>query len=245
MKKILIIGASSAIAQATARLYCKEGVHFYLIGRNEEKLEIVKDDLITRGAEQVDLDATNPVSLEENESQIKRARQSLGEIDLALIAHGDLPDQKECEASARKTIKALTINSVSVISLATLIAHHLEEQNKGTLVVLSSVAGDRGRASNYVYGAAKSSVSTFLEGLSYRLNGTGVSVITVKPGFVDTPMTEEFEKGWLWTQPETIALGIKKAIEKQKSVVYLPWFWRWIMRVIKIIPRTIFKRLSL
>ncbi len=132
-----------------------------------------------------------------------------------------------------------------MISLATIITNIFEERNKGILVVLSSVAGDRGRASNYIYGAAKSSVSTFLEGLSDRLNGTGVSVITIKPGFVDTPMTEGIDKGLLWAQPETIAEGIKKAVEKRKNVVYLPWFWKWIMLVIKIIPRMIFKRLSL
>ena len=245
MKNILIIGASSAIAQATARLYCNEGVHFYLVGRNQEKLEIVKEDLVTRGAEKVDIDSTDPVKLEENELLLSRAAQSLGEIDLALIAHGDLPDQKQCETSAKNTVRSLTINSVSVISLATIITNLFEEQKKGVLVVLSSVAGDRGRASNYVYGAAKSSVSTFLEGLSARLQRTGVSVITIKPGFVDTPMTETFEKGLLWVKPESIAVGIKNAIEKRKTVVYLPWFWRWIMLVIKFIPDFIFRRLPL
>lgn len=245
MKKILIIGASSAIAQATARLYCKDNAEFYLVGRNQEKLEIVKNDLITLGAAKAEVDVTDPVKLEDNELIISRAVASMDTIDLALIAHGNLPNQKQCEQSAKKTIKALMINSVSVISLATLISTLFETQNKGVLVVLSSVAGDRGRVNNYVYGAAKSSVSTFLEGLSYRLNGTSISVITIKPGFVDTPMTEEFDKGLLWAQPETIAVGIKKAIEKRKSVVYLPWFWRWIMLVIKIIPRTIFKRLSI
>lgn len=245
MKHILIIGATSAIAQATARHYCQAGTSFYLVGRNQEKLDIVKDDLLTRGAASVEVDVTDPVKLEEHEILISRASLSLEKIDLALIAHGDLPDQKECETSARKTIKALTINSVSVISLATIISDLFEEQHQGVLVVLSSVAGDRGRASNYVYGAAKSSVSTFLEGLSDRLSDSGVSVITVKPGFVDTPMTEAFEKGLLWAQPETIADGIVKAVENRKSVVYLPWFWKWIMLVIRHIPRSIFRRLNL
>ena len=245
MKKILIIGASSAIAQATAKLYCNEEVHYYLVGRNKGKLDIIKEDLLTRGARKVDIDAADPVKSKHHEFLITRAALSLGKVDLALIAHGDLPDQKQCEKSAQKTINALVINSLSVISLVTIITNLFEDQNNGVLVVLSSVAGDRGRASNYIYGAAKSSVSTFLEGLSYRLNGTGVSVITIKPGFVDTPMTEEFDKGLLWAPPETIAAGIKKAVEKRKSIVYLPWFWKWIMLAIKIIPRTIFKRLSL
>ncbi len=245
MKKILILGASSAIAQATARLYCNEDTHYYLVGRNKKKLGIVKEDLLTRGAGKIDIDVANPAKSEFHEFLISRAVLSLGQIDLALIAHGNLPDQKQCEKSASKTINALVINSLSVISLATIITNLFEERNKGVLVVLSSVAGDRGRASNYIYGAAKSSVSTFLEGLSYRLNGTGISVITIKLGFVDTPMTEEFDKSFLWAQPETIAEGIKKAVEKRKSVVYLPWFWKWIMLVIKMIPAVVFKRLSL
>lgn len=245
MKKILIIGASSAIAQATAKLFCEKDSEFYLVGRNKNKLEIVRDDLITRGASKVDIDITDPVKLSEHEFLLSRAELTLGEIDLALIAYGDLPDQKECEASARKTIKALTISGVSVISLATEITHLFEKQKKGVLVVLSSVAGDRGRASNYIYGAAKSSVSTFMQGLSHRLHGTNIHAILVKPGFVDTPMTEQFEKGPLWADPATIAEGIKKAVERRKSEVYLPWFWFGIMAVIKNIPNFIFKRLSL
>ncbi len=243
MKKILIIGASSAIAQATARLYCAEDVHFYLIGRSRRRLKIVQEDLMARGAGKVEIDPTDPVRLADNQGVVSRAVQVLDGVDLALIAHGELSDQKACETSAEKTIRSLNINAISVISLATLIANHLEERGEGTLVVISSVAGDRGRASNYVYGAAKSCVSTFMEGLSHRLFRTGVSVITVKPGFVDTPMTEQFEKGLLWTQPEIVAEGIKKAIEKRKSTVYLPWYWRWIMQVIQLMPDPLFKRI--
>ncbi|MFK8068401.1 MAG: SDR family oxidoreductase [Gammaproteobacteria bacterium] len=245
MKRILIIGASSAIAQATAKLFCSQDSEFYLVGRNRQKLDIVKDDLLARGASKVDIDISDPVRLEENEFLISRAELTLGEIDLALIAYGDLTDQKECEASARKTVKALTTNSVSVISLVTVIMQVLEKQNRGTIVVLSSVAGDRGRASNYIYGAAKSCVSTFMQGLSHRLYGTNINAILIKPGFVDTPMTEQFEKGPLWTDPETIAEGIKKAVEKGKTEVYLPWFWWGIMATIKNIPNIIFKRLPL
>ena len=135
---------------------------------------------------------------------------------MALIAHGDLPDQKQCETSANYTVRSLTINSVSVISLATIITNLLKSKKRRACRSFS-VAGDRGRASNYVYGAAKSSVSTFLEGLSSRLERTGVSVITIKPGFVDTPMTETFEKGLLWVKPESIAVGITKCYRKTKG----------------------------
>lgn len=245
MKKILIVGASSAIAQATAKLFCEKDSEFYLVGRDQNKLDIIRDDLITRGAGKVEIDITDPVNIDEHEILISRAESTLGEVDLALIAYGNLPDQKECEASAIKTIEALTINSLSVISLATVITNIFEKQKQGVLVVLSSVAGDRGRASNYIYGAAKSSVSTFMQGLSHRSYGTNISAILIKPGFVDTPMTAQFEKGLLWADPETIAVGIKRAVEKRKSEVYLPWFWYGIMAVIKNIPNFIFKRLSL
>ena len=112
-------------------------------------------------------------------------------------------------------------------------------------MVISSVAGDRGRQSNYVYGSAKAAVTTFLQGLRNRLHPAGVQVLTVKPGFVDTPMTSAFPKGPLWASPEQIARGIHRAIQKRKDVVYLPGFWRLIMRVIREIPEAVFKRLSL
>lgn len=245
MKKILIIGATSAIAQATARLYCDEKASFYLVGRDAEKLDIVRNDLLLRGADEVGTDTMNPVRLEDHEFMISRAELFLGQLDIVFIAYGELPNQEECVKSARKTIKALTINCVSVISLGTILAERLVEQGTGTLVVISSVAGDRGRASNYIYGAAKSSVSVFMEGLTSRLRESGVSVITIKPGFVDTPMTAQFKKGLLWVQPESIARGIKRAIEKKSSVVYLPWFWRWIMLVIKLMPDWMLRRLPL
>lgn len=245
MKKILIIGATSAIAQATARLYCNEKASFYLVGRDAEKLDIVRDDLLLRGASEVGTDTMNPVRLEDHEFMISRAELFLGQIDITLIAYGELPNQKECEKSARKTIKALTINSVSTLSLVTILAERLLDQGQGALVVISSVAGDRGRASNYIYGAAKSSVSVFMEGLASRLRESGVLAITIKPGFVDTPMTALFKKNLLWVQPEIIASGIKRAIEKKSAVVYLPWFWRWIMLVIKLMPDWILRRLPL
>lgn len=245
MKRILIIGATSAIAQATAREFCDLGTHFYLVGRNAEKLGIVRDDLILRGAENVAVDAMNPVQLDEHEFLLSRAELVLGHIDLVLIAMGDLPDQKEVQHSARKTAKALTINAVSIISLATIIADKFQDQGFGKLAVISSVAGDRGRASNYVYGAAKSAVSTFMEGLAGRFKGTGITTLCIKPGFVDTPMTAHLKKGKLWAQPEDIAKGIKKALEKRKTQVYLPGFWRVIMFGIKNIPHEIFRRLPL
>ena len=164
---------------------------------------------------------------------------------MALIAHGTLPDQAECEASAALTRQALQVNALSVIELLTELANRLQAQGSGTLAVISSVAGDRGRKSNYVYGAAKGMVSIFLQGLRNRLHSHGVRVITIKPGFVDTPMTESFDKGVLWARPDRVARDIVSAIDKGRDVVYTPWFWRYILWVIRGIPEGVFKRLGL
>ena len=166
-------------------------------------------------------------------------------MDTVLIAHGTLPDQPACEADYAVTLEAMTTNALSAISLLTRLANRFESQRRGTLAVISSVAGDRGRKSNYVYGTAKAAVSTFLDGLRNRLYESGVKVVTAKPGFVDTPMTASFEKGLLWAQPDAVGRGIHQAIVRGKDVVYLPGFWRLIMMIIRHVPETVFKRLSL
>jgi short-subunit dehydrogenase len=176
---------------------------------------------------------------------LEAATSALGGLDVALIAHGTLPDQKACEASVALTLKEIDNNGLSVVALATLLGEKFEAQGHGTLAVIGSVAGDRGRQSNYVYGAAKGMVSLFLQGLRNRLAKKGVQVLTIKPGFVDTPMTASFPKGALWAQPDDIARGILRAIGQGKDVVYLPGFWRLIMLIIRHVPERIFKRLSL
>jgi short-subunit dehydrogenase len=245
MNKILIVGATSAIAEATARLYAEKGAHLFLVARNAQRLEAVAADLRTRGAASVDTEAMDANSCDRHEALVERADQALGGIDLALIAHGTLPDQKACERSFELTRTELETNALSILSLLTHLANRLETRGAGTLAVISSVAGDRGRQSNYVYGTAKGAVSLFLQGLRNRLSKSGVRVLTIKPGFVDSPMTADFAKGALWAKPEQIASGIARAVEKGRDVVYLPGFWRIIMLVIRAIPEGIFKRLSL
>ncbi len=245
MQKILILGANSAIAQATARRYANEGAQFYLLGRNKERLEMVANDLRVRGAKEVDFHTLDANEVADHASALEAAIQSLGQIDILLIAHGTLPDQVACQASVDETVAALQTNAMSVIAFLTLASQQFEKQGQGSIVAISSVAGDRGRQSNYVYGSAKAAVSIFLQGLRNRLHRHGVQVLTVKPGFVDTPMTAAFDKGPLWVQPEKIAEGIHRAIDKNKDVVYLPRIWWLIMLVICRIPERIFKRLSL
>jgi short-subunit dehydrogenase len=245
MRRVLIIGATSAIAEATARLLAEEGAAFYLVARNQERLQSVADDLCVRSANRVDTAVLEVTDYSAHAGIVEQAAATLGEIDIALIAHGTLPDQQACEASAEETRRQIEVNALSVISLLTELANRCAQQGHGTIAVISSVAGDRGRQSNYVYGCAKAAVSTFLQGLRNRLHGSGVHVMTVKPGFVDTPMTREFRKGALWASPERIARGIVRGIERRKDVVYLPGFWRFVMRIIREIPEPVFKRLSL
>lgn len=242
---ILIIGATSAIATATARRYAQQGARLYLLARDTERLETLSRDLKVRGAAASDYATFDANDFSRQEPVLQAAHAALGDIDAVLIAHGTLGDQRACELDVTRTLQELNTNAVSVISLLTLLANLFEQQKKGAIVVISSVAGDRGRQSNYVYGTAKGAVTIFLQGLRNRMFRHGVSVVTIKPGFVDTPMTASFKKGLLWAKPEAIAHGIEKAISSKSTVVYLPFFWRYIMMIIKSIPESLFRKLKL
>ncbi len=245
MKNILILGATSAIAEKVAQRYAAQGNRFYLVARNHTRLASVSADLQVRGAEKVISNALDLSDMNGHPGLIRAVAEKLGRIDIVLIAYGSLGDQPACEADVKLTLQELNTNCLSVISLLTLLANTLEAQGSGCLAVISSVAGDRGRQSNYVYGTAKAALTIFMQGLRNRLDRHGVQVLTIKPGFVDTPMTRDFKKGLLWVSPEAIAKGIEQAIHNKRDVVYLPFFWRYIMLIIKLIPEKIFKRLSL
>ncbi|MFO8024391.1 SDR family oxidoreductase [Thiohalophilus sp.] len=245
MKKILILGATSAIAEQTARLYADRGAQLMLVARDEDKLRRLADDLSIRGAEQVKWQSCNLNDTAGHENLLSESVNQLGDLDMVLIAYGTLGEQVAGEQDYHVALAELQTNCLSVLSLLTLLANYFESQQSGTIAVISSVAGDRGRQSNYIYGTAKGALSLFLQGLRNRLHKAGVHVLTIKPGFVDTPMTREFKKGLLWVQPQAIAAGIVKAVDRRQDVVYLPFFWRYIMLFIKLIPEFIFKRLSL
>lgn len=245
MRHLLIIGATSAIAEATALLFAQDGDRVFLVARNQERLSAVANNLRVRGASQVDTLTLDANDTEKHADMIAQAEAAMGGLDIILIAHGTLSNQTACEASFDETLQELQTNCLSVISLLTHIANRFEEQKHGTIAVISSVAGDRGRQSNYVYGTAKAAVSIFLQGLRNRLYRSGVTVITIKPGFVDTPMAASFRKGMLWASPEKIGAGIYHAIRKKRDVVYLPRFWGLIMNFIFLIPENIFKKLKL
>jgi len=171
---------------------------------------------------------------------------TLGHVDIALIAHGTLPEQEMCERDPQQAVREFTTNGLSVIAMLTDLANRMEAQKSGCIAVISSVAGDRGRPSNYLYGSAKSAVSVFCSGLRARLFKSGVHVLTIKPGFVDTPMTQGLKlPKLLLATPDRVARDIVRAIDKRKDTLYTPWFWRYIMLIIIHIPGVIFKRMKL
>jgi len=245
MTKILVIGATSAIAQACARRYAAAGAQLSITGRDATRLQVLADDLRVRGATLVATALLDVRDYARHEEVLESAWRELGAVDVVLVAHGTLPEQARCEASADYAREQFEVNATATIALLTRLAARLAAQRSGTLAVISSVAGDRGRASNYLYGSAKAAVSAFLSGLRQRLSREGVNVLTIKPGFVDTPMTSDFPKGPLWASPDAVAGGILRAIDRRRSVAYLPWFWWGIMAVIRAIPEFVFRRIRL
>ncbi len=246
MKKVLIVGATSAMAIAVARKFAQKGDRLFLVGRDKDKLSASANDLLVRGADKVMTFEMDANDLEIHRDMLKQAQTDLEGLDTVLIAHGTLPDQKSCEQNVQQMLHEFMTNGTSTIALLSEVANIFEQQKMGTIGVISSVAGDRGRPSNYVYGAAKSAVSTFMEGLRARMFKVGVHVLDIRPGFVDTPMTQGLNlPGMLTVSPDTVANDIYRAFEKKKNVIYTPSFWRYIMLVIKSIPSIIFKRLSL
>ncbi len=245
MRRILILGATSSIALETARFFAADGDQFFLVGRDAERLGSVQYDLKTRGASAVGNLAVDLSDVSTHESVWREAQAKLGNVDIVLVAYGSLGSQSGAEKSYDIALQELQVNFLSVVSLLTLVANTFEQKQAGHIVVISSVAGDRGRQSNYVYGTAKGALSIFLQGLRNRLYRSGVGVTTVKPGFVDTPMTRDIKKGLLFASARTVGQGIYKATLARKDVVYLPWFWCGIMLIIKMIPERVFKRLRL
>ena len=243
--RLLVLGATSAIAHAVARRYASEHASIFLIARNGSGLADNAADLSVRGAASVGTAILDALDMDQHDAVLDAAFAALGGFDAALVAWGVLPDQGTSERCARTALVSFDINARAVLAVLTALGNRFESQGSGAIAVLSSPAGDRGRASNYVYGAAKAAVSTFSSGLRHRLHPKGVRVLTIEPGFVDTPMTSGFEKGILWTTPERVAVDIKRALKHGFGVVYTPWFWRWIMVIIRALPERLFVRTSL
>jgi short-subunit dehydrogenase len=245
MRRILITGATSAIAQEAARYFASDGDAFLLVGRNPDKLAAVADDLRARGAKEVKTEVVELIDLARCSRLIDEAAEKLGGLDTLLVAQGTLPDQAACEANPALALREFSVNAMGPITLLLKAAAYFETQNSGCLAVITSIAGVRGRRTNYVYGSAKAAVSTFLEGLRGRMSNAGVSVVDIRPGFVDTPMTAHLPKNALFATAATVGERVYRAMVAGDAVVYTPWFWRWIALVIQLIPRSIFVKLSI
>jgi decaprenylphospho-beta-D-erythro-pentofuranosid-2-ulose 2-reductase len=245
MQRILIVGATSAIAEATARRFAQRGDALFLAARNAAALSAIAKDLTVRGAAQVETMEFDARTIDRFATLLDAATQRLGGLDAALIAHGTLSDQAACQRSVDLMREEFDVNAISVLALCTLLGNQFEAQGHGVIAVISSVAGDRGRQSNYVYGSAKAAVTAFTSGLRQRLYPKGVRVVTIKPGFVSTPMTAALKKGALWASPAKVATDIVRAMDRGTPVIYTPSFWRPIMWVIRSVPETVFRRLRL
>ncbi|MCF6287725.1 MAG: SDR family oxidoreductase [Proteobacteria bacterium] len=243
MSYVLIIGAKSDIAKAVAREYAKNGYDLYLAGRNIKELAGFVNDLQVRTGqkiEAIELDILNYASHE-------KIYHDLAEKPLGVItAVGLLGNQMQAQSEFNHAQAIIASNYTGLVSFLNLLANDFEQRRSGFIVGISSVAGDRGRKSNYIYGAAKSALTAYLSGLRNRLTTSNVHVLTVKPGFVATQMTKDMDlPAKLTAQPKQVAEDIFKAQQKNKNILYTKWQWRWIMLIIKSIPEFIFKKLSL
>lgn len=245
MKRIVVLGALSEIAEATCRLHAEEGARLLLAGRDADRLQSVADDLRVRGADQVTTEALDLVHADP-ESCLARWDAALGGIDEVLLAYGVLGEQRNLEKDLAAAAELIDVNFRSA-ALWCLAATNLFEQRKaGTLAVIGSVAGDRGRQSNALYGATKGGLGILVQGLAHRLAKSGAKAVLVKPGFVDTAMTAHIpSKGALWSSPDKVARLIRQAVKGKAPVVYAPGYWRLIMSVIRNVPPQIFHRTSL
>jgi short-subunit dehydrogenase len=243
--RVLVAGAASAIAHATARRFAADGAALFLAGRDPAKLAAVADDLRVLGAARVDSLALDFNDLDRHVELLTAAQAALGGFDVVLVAWGTLPDQAACERDVGVALDAWTTNATSTIAFLTRVANVLELQRHGCLAVISSVAGDRGRRANYVYGASKAALDAFLSGLRARLHASGVAVITIKPGPIDTPMTAQLKKGPLVASADKAGELIYRAIQKRRDVVYVPGYWRPITAALRALPEGVMKRLNL
>lgn len=246
-KRIVIIGATSAIAEHCARLWVKDSVvDLTLVGRDPEKIARVAADLSVRSPQSIfrvlEVDFIDPLAIQE----LVDAIVVEGPVHIVLIAHGSLPDQAFCQQDLAACHEALTVNGVSPVLFAEAFASHMQKVNQGILAIIGSVAGDRGRKSNYVYGAAKGLVTRYAQGLQHRLANTGVKVVLIKPGPTDTPMTAHLkQQGGGLANVEDVAKLIVKAIDQGKPVVYAPAKWALIMMIIRHLPRFAFNKLDI
>ncbi len=245
VKKILVLGATSGIAEATCRIWAAQGHNLYLVARNPEKLAMVAADLRTRGAASVSTAVADLDDTSRHAELLTRAINTLTGLDIAYLTHGILGDQQAAEQDFAHSAQILHTNFIAPVSLLTWLANFCVQRHSGTLAVISSVAGDRGRKSNYLYGSSKAGLSAFLGGLRNRVDREGVTVLAIKPGPVKTAMTASMKGSNKFADPNKVAQSIVNAIEKKRDTLYVPFQWQPIMFVIRHIPEQVFKKLNL
>lgn len=245
MAKVIIFGASSAIAAECAVLYAARGDELCLVGRNQGKLDAVADRLASAGQrERVRVVAADLDRLESNGELVARILERMGGADEILIAHGLLGDQLLSERDFAEAERIILTNFTSAVSLIIPLANHLEQQRSGRLGVITSVAGERGRPRNYTYGACKGGLGIYLQGVRSRLYAAGVSITNIKLGPVDTPMTSTHEKNALFAQPGEVARDIVAALAARKAEVFVPRRWAAIMPIVRNTPEPLFQRIK-
>ena len=245
-KRIVIVGATSAIAEHCARRWALTAIDLTLVGRDLTRTARVAADLRVRSPlstiREVQANFFDPVAIHDMVDKI--AQQGI--IDTVLIAHGSLPEQNMCQLDLNVCHDALATNAVSPVLYAEAFAMHLARANHGTLALIGSVAGDRGRKSNYVYGAAKGLLTRYAQGLQHRFAGTDVHVVLIKPGPTDTPMTAHLKRqGAKLASVEKVAADIVRAVDRGQGVAYVPGQWQVIMGMVRLLPTFIFHRLNI
>jgi decaprenylphospho-beta-D-erythro-pentofuranosid-2-ulose 2-reductase len=251
--RVIILGVTSAIGEAVARLYAAEGAALVLAGRNAERLHAVARDLNARGATLTKIEILDLARPGAAEDALPRMMAQLGTVDHIFLFYGSLGDQVRAEREMARARDILQVNFASAAEWSLASANVLEAQGQGSLIVVGSVAGDRGRQSNYIYGAAKAGLATLVQGIAHRFAqikpadpANRPRAVLVKPGLVDTPMTAGMKKdGPLWSTPAAIAPIIRRAADHGGAIVYAPWFWRLILLMIRLTPAPLFHRLPL
>lgn len=244
--RVIILGATSSIAACTARLYAKEGASILLVGRDSSRLSQLALDLTARGAERAEVALSDLGAATDTAEQFSGFVQQIGGVDHVLIAYGILGDQGAAERDLVAAEEILRVNFNSAAAWCLTAANTLETQGRGSLVVIGSVAGDRGRRANFIYGAAKAGLETLVQGISHRFANKGPRVVLIKPGPTVTPMTEGMNRtGALWAKPEQIAAITHARAYRGGPIAYAPGFWRYIMLIIRNLPVAIFNRMEI
>jgi len=246
-KSILVLGATSSIARALAEEMAKQGALVHVAGRNLEEVERIAKDISVRYQQNSSALAFQATDFKSHDNFLSSFESKNGKptLDGLVVAFGELGDQIEAQTEFDKAKSIIDSNYTGAASILTHAANYFESQGHGFIVGIASVAGDRGRQSNYIYGSAKGAFALFLQGLRNRLSKSGVQVLTVKPGFVDTKMTYGRKGMFLVANPQSVAQAIIKGLQANKQVMYVPWFWQWIMLIIKCVPEPIFMKMKM